>query len=153
MGLSELTQDELKARIVAARSLRNLDQEDIGKEFERDGLGSTTPGRLERGLLTLNRSRLEALKRHLRVPEEWFTRRAAIVELDLGDGKVTDLPQPRPWPSREEVDQAVRRTQAGAATHEDYVILVRLAAAAGAELGADESPDEADHRADTEPRP
>lgn len=69
----ELSVPQLKQRIEAARLLRNLKQTDLGMLFAEDGLNKQEAGRLERGELPLTRVRLDALVRHLRVPEAWFT--------------------------------------------------------------------------------
>lgn len=64
---------EIGHRIKAARELRGVSQEELAQQFDDDGLGSSDVGRLERGLLALTRARRDALVRHLRVPERWFT--------------------------------------------------------------------------------
>lgn len=73
-GLTDLSRVELRRRIVAARTLRGVSQEELDALFDGDGLGKSA-GRLERGdrRLTLNRALLDGLVRHLRVPEIWFT--------------------------------------------------------------------------------
>lgn len=68
-----LSTDELNRRIVAARLLRGVSQEDLAARFEADGLGRYDVGRIERGEKPLDVVRLEALCRHLRVPAYWFT--------------------------------------------------------------------------------
>lgn len=65
--------DVLKQRIDAARTLRGITQVELNKLFDADGLGKHDVGRLERGELPLRRIHLDALVRHLRVPEWWFT--------------------------------------------------------------------------------
>lgn len=84
MGLGELTQDELKRRIEAARILRGIDQAKLDEHFDSDGLGKSA-GRLERGDVPLTRARLDSLVRHLRVTSLWFTSRD-IDALLLGIG-------------------------------------------------------------------
>lgn len=72
MSLNELGADELKRRIEAARILRNIEQVELDGLFDSDGLGKSA-SRMERGKLPLTRARLDALVRHLRVSEDWFT--------------------------------------------------------------------------------
>lgn len=71
MPLNSLGAAELKRRILAARTLRNVSQEELDRRFAEDGLRKSA-GPLERGELPLTRARLDGLVRHLRVPEEWF---------------------------------------------------------------------------------
>lgn len=71
--LNTLASDELKRRIVAARTLRNLSQAKLAELFVDDGMPREWLGDLERGDRSLNRTLVDALIRHLRVPERWFT--------------------------------------------------------------------------------
>lgn len=73
IDLVVVDQQMLKQRIDAARALRGVTQAQLNKLFEADGLGKHDVGRLERGELPLRRIHLDALIRHLRVPEWWFT--------------------------------------------------------------------------------
>lgn len=68
-----LPTEELKRRIDAARTLRGLKQRELADLLETDGLGKHDVGRLERGDLDLRRVHLDALMRHLDMPEWWFT--------------------------------------------------------------------------------
>lgn len=68
-----LEPEELKRRIEAARILRGLRQVDLSPLLEADGLGKTDLGRIERGEVPMRRIHRDALARHLRVPEWWFT--------------------------------------------------------------------------------
>lgn len=83
-GDMALPTEELKRRIDAARTLRGLKQRQLADLLEADGLGKHDVGRLERGELDLRRVHLDALKRHLQMPEWWFT----IQNVELPD----DLP-------------------------------------------------------------
>lgn len=65
--------DEIARRIRAARELRGLSQDGLGKLVAADGLGIHDVGRIERGEVTMTRVHRDALIRHLRVPERWFT--------------------------------------------------------------------------------
>lgn len=68
-----LPTEELKRRIDAARTLRGLNQKELAGLLQADGLGKHDVGRLERGELDLRRVHLDALRRHLQMPEWWFT--------------------------------------------------------------------------------
>lgn len=68
-----LDKTELKRRLEAARTLRGLRQVDLAEMLIRDGFGKHDVGRLERGQLDLQRKWIDALCRHLRVPERWLT--------------------------------------------------------------------------------
>lgn len=84
-----LPTEELKRRIDAARTLRGLKQRELADLLQEDGLGKHDVGRLERGELILRRVHLDALMRHLRVPEWWFT--ANEIELPpQADATITD---------------------------------------------------------------
>lgn len=65
--------DDVKRRIEAARTLRGVSQRELAARLHEDGLGSQELGRIERGDLPLTRVRIDALCRHLGVPERWFT--------------------------------------------------------------------------------
>lgn len=67
-----LTHDEFKRRATAARVLRGYTQDALGELFKEDGLGKHDPGRIERGDLAMQRIHMDAFKRHLRMPEEWW---------------------------------------------------------------------------------
>lgn len=68
-----LSDDELRRRLIAARTLRGLTQTDLGELLKQDGLGKHDPGRIERGGLTMQRAHREAFAHHLGVPTTWFT--------------------------------------------------------------------------------
>jgi transcriptional regulator with XRE-family HTH domain len=70
----------------AARELRNVTQSALADLVVEDGLDRHELGKLERGdeKFPLVRTRLDALVRHLRVPERWFT----SVDTDLIVGLV-----------------------------------------------------------------
>lgn len=72
-NLTGLNAEELDRRIKAARLLRNISQQELAKRLAEDGLSESHLGKLERGQHTLTRAPLDALVRHLRVPETWFT--------------------------------------------------------------------------------
>lgn len=88
-----LSGEPLRRRIVAARTLRGIDQEELGRLFEADGLGKLDPGRIERGTLTMQRVHLDAFVRHLGVPETWFVEMSTdlIVGLDLDPESIRDV--------------------------------------------------------------
>jgi transcriptional regulator with XRE-family HTH domain len=68
-----LDSHELKRRLDAARRLRGMKQTDLAELLVAEGFGKHDVGRLERGELALQRKFIDALCRHLRVPERWFT--------------------------------------------------------------------------------
>lgn len=88
-----LAPEELERRIKAARELRGLDQDDLGRLFKADGLGLHDPGRIERAngkdRLDMQRVHLQAFMRHLRMPEWWFT----ASEIRLTEEPPADLSQ------------------------------------------------------------
>jgi transcriptional regulator with XRE-family HTH domain len=75
LDLSSLDPAQISARIKAARELRGISQTQLGAFFEEDGLNKSDPGRIERmsASVPFRRAHLDALCRHLRVPERWFT--------------------------------------------------------------------------------
>lgn len=89
-----LDAEELARRLRAARTLRgDMEQTELGALFEADGLGKTDPGRIERGVIAMQRVHLEAFCRHLRVPEAWLT--DPDVNRVVGyqrEGRLEDLP-------------------------------------------------------------
>jgi len=84
--LSAIDPAQIAARIKAARELRGMSQDELGELFDHDGLNKTDPGRIERmdARVPFRRAHLDALCRHLRVPERWFT--AADVDEIVGYG-------------------------------------------------------------------
>jgi transcriptional regulator with XRE-family HTH domain len=64
--------DEIKRRMVAARTLRQLTQDDLDTLGADYGLDKQELSRLERGELPLTRVRRDALARLLHVSERWF---------------------------------------------------------------------------------
>lgn len=70
-----LSSEEIRRRIVAARELIGMSQEDLGALLEQEGYGKHDVGRLERRdpKMPLTPGRRTALAKHLRVPEAWFT--------------------------------------------------------------------------------
>lgn len=84
--LSAIDPAQIAARIKAARELRGMSQDQLGQRFDDDGLNKTDPGRIERmdPNVPFRRAHLDAMCRHLRVPERWFT--AADVDEIVGYG-------------------------------------------------------------------
>ena len=78
--------DVLKQRIEAARALRGLTQVQLRERFEEDGLGKHDAARLERGEMELRRIHLDALMRHLKMPEWWFTADEISLDGEPPDG-------------------------------------------------------------------
>lgn len=68
-----LSRQEVVRRLVAARELRGVHQDELGRLFRLDGLGSSNPREIERGNIPMRAKHIAAAARHLRVPEEWFT--------------------------------------------------------------------------------
>lgn len=66
-----LSQQVLKQRIEAARTLRGITQTALDGLFDADGLGKSA-GRIERGALEMQRAHRDAFCRHLKVPARWF---------------------------------------------------------------------------------
>lgn len=60
-------------RIEAARVLRGYTQRQLAELLHADGLGKHDLGRIERGEMQMRRIHRDALVRHLRLPERWFT--------------------------------------------------------------------------------
>ncbi len=77
-----LAQDELRRRLVAARVLRGLSQEEISEAGATLGLGKHELARAERGNIKLTHSRLTSAAEILGLPAQWFT--AATVDHLLG---------------------------------------------------------------------
>lgn len=68
-----IEQEELRRRLAAARELIGLDQDEMGVELKRKGLGKTDAKRLERGAIDFSESHLVAYSRITGLPEAWFT--------------------------------------------------------------------------------
>lgn len=86
-----LPTEELKRRIDAARTLRGLKQKELAGLLEEDGLGKHDVGRLERGELDLRRVHLDALTRHLQMPEWWFTAEEIHLPANIGAPNAAEL--------------------------------------------------------------
>lgn len=71
--LMPLDKDTLTRRLVAARSVVGLDQNEMGAELAKEGLGKTDAKRLERGQIDFSNSHWAAYVRITRMPEAWFT--------------------------------------------------------------------------------
>lgn len=74
--LMALSADELTNRIVAARVLRGLEQEQVGPLMKEEGYGLHDIPRIERQepkAPKFHEGRRRALAKVLRVPESWFT--------------------------------------------------------------------------------
>lgn len=70
-----LTPEETVRRIVSARKLKGISQQEIGKALEAQGdFGLHDIARIERGEMHLTPGRRHALAEILEVPEWWFTR-------------------------------------------------------------------------------
>lgn len=82
MPSDELSADEIEQRaelgrrIKAARELRRMSQDDLGMKARDDGLNRYDLAQIERGERTMQFAHRQALVRHLRVPERWFTAEA-----------------------------------------------------------------------------
>lgn len=73
MPISRLPREEIARRIKAARELRNISQIGLAALMEADGLNKHDLGQIEREKRTMQLVHQEALVRHLKVPERWFT--------------------------------------------------------------------------------
>lgn len=69
----ELPQDELRRRLIAARTLRKLDQKALNAACADLGLGVQEAGRVERGTLPFQPKHHLIFCRVLRLPDRWFT--------------------------------------------------------------------------------
>lgn len=68
-----LSDEQIQRRIKAVRILRGMSQTTLGELLATDGLGKHDVGRIERGVLTMQRAHRESICRHLRIPEAWLT--------------------------------------------------------------------------------
>lgn len=68
-----LDADEIKRRIAAARTLRNLSQAALNQMGDEYGLGRQELGRVERGELGFRTMHGDAYTRLLRLPRNWFS--------------------------------------------------------------------------------
>ena len=101
-----LPAEEIKRRVEAARILRGLSQKQLAELVHADGLGKHDVGRLERGDLPLTRALRDALIRHLRVPDRWFSDPDVDVIVGIAEPTEQDL---SPASLRDLLEQALAR--------------------------------------------
>lgn len=64
---------EISRRVKAARELRCISQDALGRAAQADGLKRYDLAQIERGEREMQRIHREALIRHLKIPERWIT--------------------------------------------------------------------------------
>lgn len=67
-----LSKDEIRRRIVAARTLRGMEQTELASLMADDGLGKHDLGKIERGGMTMQATHRRSIAHHLRMSERWF---------------------------------------------------------------------------------
>jgi hypothetical protein len=86
---------QISLRIKTARDLRGVSQVRLGELFEEDGLNRSDPGRIERmdPKVPFRRAHLDAVCRHLRMPERWFVEENVDVIVGLHPETPTQFDQ------------------------------------------------------------
>lgn len=78
-----LPEETIKARLAAARALREVDQADLNRRANAEGLNKGDAGRIERGELQMRRAQRDVLARLLEVPTWWFTEEEIVFPADV----------------------------------------------------------------------